>query len=277
LQNIPNRAWEEDRAIRRMFLANANDEYLLELDYGQQELRIAADLSGDPVMMDCFLSGIDIHKKTASEILGCSVDEVSKLDRGKAKPINFGVTFGMQKKRLIDYAKQDYGVELSEAEAAQWHRGFFKLYAGYKRWMLKESIRARNQGCAYIYWCWDIYSRRWLLDLVSRNNSKRMHAERQVWNTPIQGGASLYTLKSLIIIEDMIRRGGVKGVSALVHTIHDSIIVSVKREYVQSAFEVIGGVMVGLPTRQVPLEVEGKAGSNLADMEEIGKLDSRDV
>jgi DNA polymerase I-like protein with 3'-5' exonuclease and polymerase domains len=277
LQNIPNRGHEEDRSIRRMFLPVNDDEYLLELDYSQMELREAADLSNDPVMVDCFINGVDIHKKTASEILGCSVDEVSKDARRKAKPINFGVTFGMKEKKLRDYAKTDYGVDLTDAEAVQWLKGFFRLYAGYKVWMLKELMRAQKQGCAYVYWCGKIYSRRWLTDLGSGNIGKRLHAERQVWNTPIQGGASLYTLKSAIIAEDKIYAGEMPGVTALVHTIHDSLIFSVKKDAVEDAFRMLGSVMVGLPTIRVPLEIEGKAGPNLADMEEIGKLDSREV
>lgn len=87
IQNIPNRSWEEDKAIRRAFIPYEDDEWLLEVDFSQIEMRTGADISNDSVMVDCFLNDIDIHRKTAATALKISIDEVNKEQRQAAKPI----------------------------------------------------------------------------------------------------------------------------------------------------------------------------------------------
>jgi len=289
LQNVPNRWWEEDKAIRRCFIPHASleslrallglkdDEWFLEVDYSQIEMRIGGDLSNDPVMMDCFRNEIDIHRKTAASVLRCGLDEVGKEQRQAAKPINFGTIFDMSEYGLKENAKKEYDVDLTVDEARMWRRGFFKLYRGYRAWMLREIASATKRGCAYTYWCGEPIARRWLPNLGSRDGGRRGHARRQAINTPVQGGAAMYMMKSLVLLNRMIKDGSLPGVTRLVHTIHDSVIVAVKRSMVNIALQRIGWAMVSHPTVRVPLEVEGKAGPTLADTKEIGVVSSLDA
>jgi len=292
VQNIPNRGFVEDLAIRRVFVARfmvlygcneriANQIYddllICEADYSQQELRIGADLSNDEMMMHCFLHDIDIHATTASNILQVPIEEVTKPQRTAAKPINFGTIFNQSSRGLQAQAKKDYNVILSDDEAEMWRKGFFKLYRGYRVWMLREISRSKKRGCAYIYWEGKPFGRRWLPDLGHTDRGKRGHAERQSVNTPIQGGASLYTLKSLNMLHMMHYRGELPGVAAIMHTVHDSIWFAVQRAYKRRASKLIGQVMTSLPTVRVPLEVETKVGPNLADMKVVSIVNSRDA
>jgi len=278
LMTIPNRGWEEDLAIRRMCIAHdPDDELLLEVDFSQAELREAADLSNDPAMMEVFLNRLDIHRKTASEIMGVSMDEVDKLQRTKAKPINFGTIFLQSWKGLQENAEKEYGVHLTDDEAKMWRKGFFKTYRGYQVWTFGELARARKRGCAYIYRNGKPFARRWLFNLGEQwDKGKRGHAERQVVNTPIQGGASLKLLHAGVILRRMLYKGDLPGVTRIVLPVHDSLIFTVRRKMVKKAFRKIGKVMISEPTIRVPIEVEGKAGPNLADMKLVGVMSALD-
>lgn len=278
LMTIPNRGWEEDLAIRRTCIPHDPDkEVLLEVDFSQVELREAADLSNDANMMEVFLTRQDIHRKTASEIMGIPMEEVDKLQRTKAKPINFGTIFLQTWRGLQENAEKEYGVHLTDEEAKMWRNGFFRTYKGYRAWTLRELALARKRGCAYIYRSGKPFARRWLFHLGEKfDKSRRGHAERQVVNTPIQGGASLKLLHSGVILLAMLQKGDLPGVTRIVLPVHDALIFTVKRNMVKKAFRKIGKVMISEPTIRVPLEVEGKAGPNLADMKVIGVMSALD-
>lgn len=276
-QNIPNRGRPEDLAIRRMFLPLTDDDVMMEVDYSQIEMRLAAELSGDEAMMHCFLNDIDIHRKTASEVTGKAVEEITKEERQKAKPVNFGLIFNMSAKGLQRYAFSDYGVEMTLDEAEAWRRSFFRLYSTYRRWMLRELAVSRRRGCAFVYWLGLPFRRRWLPGLGSKKYGARGHAERQVINTPIQGGASEYTLRSIIALHRMWRAGKLPHVTGVFATIHDSILLSVKRGKTKSTFKKVGRVMVSHPTRRVPLGAEAKVGPTFGDMKEIGTISSTEL
>ena len=250
---------------------------LFELDYSQVELRVAADLSDDPVMMDCFLTRKDIHSLTASRVLGVPADEITKKQRQSAKPINFGTIFDMSAKGLQESAEKEYGIILSDVEAAMWRAGFFRLYRGFRNWMIRETMLATKRGCSYVLWDGEPYATRWLPDLGSSNGRKQGHAKRQALNTPIQGGASLYTLKALIALYRLWYAGKLPGVVSIMHTIHDSIILAIYESFAQDVLQRAGRVMVSFPTVRVPLEVEGKMGDTLGDMVEIGTVNSMDL
>ncbi len=182
----------------------------------------------------------------------------------------------MSKYGLRENAKKEYGIDMTLEEAAAWRKDFFKLYRGYRSWMLREIAVGIKRGCAYTYWLGKPYARRWLPEVGSRDVGKCNHAKRQLINTPVQGGAALYMMKALVFINRMLYDGSLPGVCKLVHTIHDSVIVAVKKSMVNIAFQRIAWVMVNQPTLRVPLEVEGKAGPTFADMEVIGKVSGLD-
>ena len=125
LQNIPR-----DAAYRRCIRPSAG-RVLVKADYSQIELRIAAQVSGDAAMQAAFRAGEDLHTKTARAVLG---REPTTDDRQLAKALNFGLLYGMGAERLRTYAQDDYGVTLSEAEAAQFRQRFFQTYPGLRAW-----------------------------------------------------------------------------------------------------------------------------------------------
>ena len=277
LQNIPRPETEEARMIRRLLLPLHEDECFLEVDHSQIEIRIAADISGDPEMMSAFLHKKDIHRITASVMLGIKAKDVTKEQRQKAKAVNFGLLYGMSPQGLVDYALNDYGVVLTLAEAKAYRRAFFKTYRVYRTWQIKLLSKARRDGFVNSYWLGNVCRRRWVYDLGSDHGGKRGHADRVVYNTPVQGGASEYTLRNMVVLHKLIRDGKLKYVTAMIGTVHDSIWFSVKKAHVKKAFMEIAKVMVSFPTNGVPLEVEGKAGPSLGDLKEIGTLNSLDL
>ena len=125
LQNIPR-----DAAYRRCIRPSAGRVFV-KADYSQIELRIAAQISGDTAMQAAFRAGEDLHTKTARAVLG---REPTQHDRQLAKALNFGLLYGMGAERLRTYAQDDYGVTLSEDEAAQFRQRFFQTYPGLRAW-----------------------------------------------------------------------------------------------------------------------------------------------
>ena len=138
LQQIP-------RDTRYKRLIQARPGYTLaELDYSQIELRVAAHLSGDPRMLDIYRTGGDIHTTTAKAVTGKT--DVDKSDRTKAKAVNFGFLYGMGAVSFRDYARDSYGVDLTEGEAAEYRERFFGLYAGLPEWHRRIKEAATQNG-----------------------------------------------------------------------------------------------------------------------------------
>jgi DNA polymerase-1 len=105
---------------------------LVKADYSQIELRIAAKVSGDKALLDAYKRGDDLHALTARQVLGAT--EVAKQHRQLAKAINFGLLYGMGAKSFRSYARTNYGVEMTEAEAQAYREAFFNAYPGLRRW-----------------------------------------------------------------------------------------------------------------------------------------------
>jgi DNA polymerase-1 len=127
LQNIPR-----DAAYRRC-IRPAPGRVFIKADYSQIELRVAAQISGDTAMQEAFRAGEDLHTATARAVLG---REPTKEDRQLAKALNFGLLYGMGAPGLRAYAKDKFGVTLSEQEAEQFRRRFFQTYPGLRAWQL---------------------------------------------------------------------------------------------------------------------------------------------
>jgi DNA polymerase-1 len=116
---------------------------LIKADYSQIELRLAAKISGDATMLEAYRNGEDLHTKTAQRVLGKT--EVTKADRQIAKSLNFGLIYGMGAERLVDYAKQNYGVSLTLEQAQQYKKAFFEAYPGLQKWHRKTGA-TRNRA-----------------------------------------------------------------------------------------------------------------------------------
>jgi DNA polymerase-1 len=129
LQQVPR-----GKAYRDCFRAPPG-RVLIKADYSQIELRLAAKISGDKTMLEAYRNGEDLHTKTAQRVLGKT--EVTKADRQIAKSLNFGLIYGMGAERLVDYAKQNYGVSLTLEQAQQYKKAFFEAYPGLQKWHRK--------------------------------------------------------------------------------------------------------------------------------------------
>jgi DNA polymerase I len=124
------------RELRTAFVASVGNVLVI-ADYTQIELRAAAYFSGDKRMIEAFLKGEDLHTKTASIVLGKSEKEITNEDRQLAKALNFGLLYGQSAEGLVRYAKTNYGVEMTEKQAAKTQAVFFKHYDGLARWHVK--------------------------------------------------------------------------------------------------------------------------------------------
>jgi DNA polymerase-1 len=164
LQNVPR-----DPRYRRCFVAPPG-RVLVKADYSQLQLRIAAKVAGDRAMLDAYARGEDLHTLTARQLTGKA--EATKADRQLAKAVNFGLLFGLGAKGLRGYARSTYGLDLTEAEAAQYRRAFFQAYPGLGRWH-------RRNGNSTAQECRTLAGRRRLLD------DKTPYTHRL--NSPVQG------------------------------------------------------------------------------------------
>ena len=178
LQNIPTRT-AEGRRIRRAFVADPG-WVLLSADYSQIELRVLAHLSGDPILLDAFASGEDIHRRTAIEVLGVAPDAVDANARRLAKVINFGIIYGMGPQRLAG----ELGIPLKEA--SEYIERYFKRLPGVSAYLEDCLRQARERGYVVTL----LGRRRYLPELGSPQGGARAQAERIAINTPIQGTAA---------------------------------------------------------------------------------------
>ena len=178
LQNIPVRT-EEGRRIRRAFIARPG-WLLVDADYSQIELRIRAHLSGDENMIDAFVKGQDLHARTAAEVYGVPLEEVTPQMRSASKAVNFGIVYGIS----------DFGlarnIGVSRKEAAAFIERYFARYPGVKRFMDSAVADGKALGCARTMFG----RRRPLPELQSSNYNIRSFGERAAMNTPVQGAAA---------------------------------------------------------------------------------------
>ncbi len=228
LQQVPR-----DPKIRSLITAPPGWTFV-EADYSQIELRVAAMLSGDPMMIDIFnREDGDIHTTTAIAVSGKR--EVTKEERKKAKAINFGFLYGMGATKFREYARDKYGQDLTMEEAIRFRQRFFDLYAELPRWHMKQRDIVKMYGQVRT-----LTGRiRHLPGVFSPSEGLRASAERQAINTPVQSFASDLTLASVIEIYRTIPRDQCR----IVGTVHDAILFEVRNEYIEEVTEQIKAIM----------------------------------
>ncbi|WP_437779634.1 DNA polymerase I [Sorangium sp. So ce1097] len=239
LQNIPIRT-ELGRMIRRAFVAPPGS-VIVSADYSQIELRVLAHLSKDPVLVDAFRTGQDVHVRTAMEIFG--VDEAGVTDemRRRSKTINFGVIYGMGESAL---AKR---LDISRAEAARFIDAYFARYRGVHEFMERTMAEAKRSESVRTL----LGRRRLLPDLRSSDRMRRAQAERIAQNTPIQGTAA--DLLKLAMVR--IPRPVVPG-ARMVLTVHDELAFEVPVDAVDEAKAKVREAMESVFPLDVPLVVD---------------------
>jgi len=256
LQNIPIRL-EEGRKIRRAFIPADEGKKFLAADYSQVELRILAHLSGDPILVEAFQTGQDIHLRTAAEVNGISLEEVTPLMRDKAKAVNFGIIYGSS-----DYGLSQ-GLRISRTEAKDYIDGYFDRYQGVKRYMQQITDQAREQG----YVTTILNRRRYLPEINSSNHNIRSFAERMALNTPIQGSAADIIKVAMLKIDQIINEGGFSAQMLL--QIHDELLFEIEETELDFFAPLIKREMEEAYTLNVPLQVDLKWGSNWEELKTL--------
>ena len=252
LQNIPVRT-EEGRMIRALFEPGEGYDYLLSADYSQIELRLLAHMSGDENFIDAFKRGQDIHARTAAEVFGIPLDEVTPELRRHAKAVNFGIVYGIS----------DFGLarnlHISRKEAGDYISRYFERYPGVRAFMDKVVAEAHETG----YVTTMFGRRRELPAIKSRNFNQRMLAERMAMNTPIQGTAADVIKLAMIAAYRKIREAGVK--SRILLQVHDELVLEVKESEIETVQAILHEAMEHVVSLSVPLSIDVHWGRNWAE------------
>lgn len=251
LQNIPIRS-ADGRDIRRAFIADPGD-LLLSADYSQIELRLMADLSGDPDMIEAFAGGEDFHRATAAKIYHLAPDQVSDSQRRNAKTANFGIIYGISAFGLSER------LGIPRAEAKELIDTYLTTYKGVAAYMQRCIEQARADG----YVTTILGRRRYLPDINSRSNTVRNYAERNAINAPLQGSAADIIKIAMVRIDAEIRRRGLR--SRMILQVHDELIFNVVPDELAELQQMVIDTMAGAYRGRVPLEVSAGAATNWLD------------
>jgi DNA polymerase I len=249
LQNIPVRN-EEGRRIRQAFIAPTGYK-IISADYSQIELRIMAHLSQDKSLLDAFSHNKDIHRVTASEILGKSESEVTSEERRRAKAVNFGLIYGMSAYGL---SKQ---INIARKEAQFYIDRYFERYPGVQTYMDEIRQQATEQG--YIE---TLSGRRlYLPKIKSGSGIERRGAERAAINAPMQGTAADIIKTAMIKVSDWIKSQPIGNIR-MVMQVHDELVFEAKEELVEQYRDQIKSIMENCYQLSVPLKVDVGIGNN---------------
>lgn len=247
LQNIPIRN-EEGRRIRQAFIAREGFT-VVAADYSQIELRIMAHLSQDQGLINAFTQGKDIHRSTAAEIFGVSLDEVTSEQRRNAKAINFGLIYGMS---AFGLSRQ---LGIGRADAQSYMDLYFKRYPGVQTFMHDIREKAKAQG--YVE---TLFGRRlYLPDINSSNGMRRKAAERVAINAPMQGTAADIIKRAMIQLDQKLQND---PDIAMIMQVHDELVFEVRSEKVAFYSELIKTQMESAADLVVPLIVDVGQGNN---------------
>lgn len=250
LQNIPIRT-SEGRQVRQAFIAR--DGYtVVAADYSQIELRIMAHLSKDEGLLNAFANGLDVHKATAAEVFGESLDEVTDNQRRSAKAINFGLIYGMS---AFGLGKQ---LNISRNDAQAYMDKYFVRYPGVLDYM--ESTRAFAKEHGYVNTVFD--RRLYLPDIKASNGARRAGAERAAINAPMQGTAADIIKKAMIAVNKWMQQLENRNDVAMIMQVHDELVFEIKNEKVEEYVSKINSLMENCVSLDVPLVVEAGTGKN---------------
>ena len=210
LQNMPAR----DESFRHIFVASSGCK-LVVADFSQIEVRVAGELSRDPVIRRAFEEEVDLHKAIVAAVSGKPISEITKEERQLGKALNFGLQFGMGAQKLAVYAKASYGVPMTVEQAQHAWKTYHKTYKKYSSWCDTQRRIAERKGC-----------------VRTPMGRLRKLCETEVYtkavNTPVQGGAAEVSFYALILLRKAFKHGTVKA--RILNTVHDEIIVECKEK-----------------------------------------------
>ncbi|MCZ6879364.1 MAG: DNA polymerase I [Acidobacteria bacterium] len=242
LQNIPIKS-KLGRKIRLAFISEPGYQ-ILAADYSQIELRVMAHLSQDPVLVEAFLKGEDIHERTAREVFGMNAMMNSQEFRRHAKVINFGIMYGLSAFGLAQSLK------INRKEAQQFIDSYFKKYQGVRTWIDRTLEEVYEKG--YVK---TLFGRiRQIPEIRSKNRNLRNFAERTAINTPIQGTAADLIKKAMVSLDRELSRQKLK--SRLISQVHDELLFEVEDSEVEKMKKLVKEKMEGAAELRVPLQVD---------------------
>jgi len=254
LQNIPIKS-ELGREIRACFVVGDTDSVLLCADYSQIELRILAHLSGDENLTEAFLSGEDIHERTAARIFDVPLTQVNGDMRRAAKTVNYAVIYGMGPNALATQ------LNITREEAEGFIGNYFARLAGVKQYT--DQIVQQTHQDGYVQTICG--RRRPLPELASANQRGRAYAERAAVNTPIQGSAA--DIIKIAMVDVAARLPQVSKQTRMLLQVHDELIFEVPATDRDKVAEMVRQIMESAWQLTVPLSVDIKVGKNWRDLE----------
>ncbi|WP_168418880.1 DNA polymerase I [Acinetobacter towneri] len=246
LQNIPIRT-EIGRQIRKAFIA-PEGRVLLAADYSQIELRLMAHFSQDDALLDAFNHGQDVHRRTAAEVLGIALEDVTSDQRRQAKAVNFGLLYGMSEFGLIRQ------LGFTREESQNYIKQYFQRYPGIYEYMQRTRQVALEQGFVET-----ILGRRlYTPDIDARNMMVRKAAERAAINAPLQGSAADIIKMAMIEVDKMLPQAQAK----MLLQVHDELVFEVDADAADELAPQLAQVMQSVVEISVPLLVEVGKGNN---------------
>jgi DNA polymerase-1 len=253
LQNIPIKT-ELGREIRAAFIPKPGN-ILMSADYSQIELRLLAHFSQDPLLVDAYTTGKDIHTLTASEVFGVEPSKMDSTTRNRAKAVNFGIVYGISPFGLA----AQLGIE--QKTAREYITRYFERYSGVQRYIERVLAETREGQTVRT-----MFGRtRPIPDINSKNSNMRGFAERTAVNTPLQGtAADLIKLAMIAIDREMTER---KLRSMMTLQVHDELVFDVELDEVDEMRELVKRNMESVATLSVPLDVDLGVGPNWRDLE----------
>jgi DNA polymerase-1 len=253
LQNIPIRT-ELGRQIRAAFVAEPG-KILLSADYSQIELRIMAHFSNDPVLVEAFRNGEDIHARTAQEVFGVGPMGQTGEHRRAAKAINFGIIYGLS---AFGLAQQ---LNIEQREAAKFINAYFARYRGVKEYLDRILVETRQAGVAKT-----LFGRiRPMPEINSPQVQLRNFAERTALNSPLQGTAADLIKMAMITIDRRLREE--KLDTRMILQVHDELLFEAPESEKDALADLVKHEMESVYKLTVPLLVEIGIGPNWRDLD----------
>ncbi len=248
MQNIPVRT-ELGKEMRRFFVA-PKGKVLLDADYSQIELRVLASMCDDKNMIDIFLSGADIHTRTASQVFNLPEDFVDSDMRRAAKAVNFGIVYGIGAFSL----SKDIGVSVQEAD--RYIKGYLASFPGVEKFMSDTVDYGIKNG--YVKTLFE--RRRYIPELSNSNKNLQAFGKRAAMNAPIQGTAADIIKIAMVKVYNRLKKELPQA--KLILQVHDELIVEAPAEFAERAAEILGEEMKNAVSLKVPLVAEVGRGEN---------------
>ena len=247
LQNIPTRI-EEGKKIRKAFIPASNDRVILSIDYSQIELRVLAHIAQDKGMIDAFKHDVDIHTKTASDVNGVPLDEVTPTMRREAKAVNFGIVYGIS----------DFGLSnnlgITRKRAKEFIEKYLETFKGVDKYMTDIVKFAKEHG--YVE---TLYNRRRSLPEINAKNKIIANLNARIaMNTPIQGTAADIIKIAMISAYNYIEES--KADAKLLLQVHDELIFDVSKDILEEFTDKMVAIMEEAANLDVKLKAEASSG-----------------